>query len=122
MDRYSAWLECVDNAYELERIHSLMNKFAGPDDQGFVDVATVIGILLAEIQKTQPIARADAWINDKHYNDDTKGILKIQRLSGDLLSMEQCYINLAVVEQASSKVGLKIRETSHVSLSYRMKV
>lgn len=42
------------------------------------------------------VADADAWIRDKHYNADR---LKIERLSGDLLPMDQCYINLAVVEK-----------------------
>ncbi|KAH7023582.1 hypothetical protein EDB80DRAFT_598857 [Ilyonectria destructans] len=55
-----------------------------------------------ERENQRDVADADAWIRDKHYNADR---LKIERLSGDLLSMDQCYINLAVVEKPGQGAG-----------------
>ncbi|KAH7123108.1 armadillo-type protein [Dactylonectria macrodidyma] len=49
-----------------------------------------------ECKDDQESVDADAWIRYQHYNADR---LKIERLSGDLLPMDQCYINLAIVEQ-----------------------
>ncbi|KAH6998614.1 hypothetical protein BKA56DRAFT_649849 [Ilyonectria sp. MPI-CAGE-AT-0026] len=53
-------------------------------------------------ENQRDVADADAWIRDKHYNTDR---LKIERLSGDLLPMDQCYINLAVVEKPGQDTG-----------------
>lgn len=55
-----------------------------------------------ERENQRDVADADAWIRDKHYNADR---LKIERLSGDLLPMDQCYINLAVVEKPGQDAG-----------------
>jgi len=41
----------------------------------------------------------------KHYLENDERILKIERLSGDRVPMEYCYINLSVVEQAAPNAG-----------------
>ncbi len=55
-------------------------------------------IILDEIRKGQPINKADAWICKKYY---TENKLKIEQLLGEALSMDQCYISFAIVEQTS---------------------
>ncbi|KAH7176129.1 hypothetical protein EDB81DRAFT_771952 [Dactylonectria macrodidyma] len=81
----------------------LINKFRGP-----------------ECEDDRHVADADAWIRDKHYNT---GRLKIERLSGDLLSMDQCYINLAIVEQPGGMAGRSdTAQPSPFSLLARQKV
>ena len=73
------------------------------------------------------LGQADAWIHNGHYTADR---LKIERLSGDRLSMDQCYINLAIMEQQASGVasgeGPKSEDTpprsSPFSLSARLRI
>ncbi|GJC82573.1 hypothetical protein ColLi_05411 [Colletotrichum liriopes] len=74
-----------------------MNKFRGPKDSDpdYKLVADKIRHCLEEIQKGTPLERADAWIRNNHCNEQK---LKIERLSGDHLNMDQCYINLVLVE------------------------
>ncbi|KAL6406194.1 Protein NLRC5 [Ilyonectria robusta] len=79
-----------------------MNKFVGPECTDYNSVAGQIQKMLKQIREGSPLEQADAWIRDKNYNADR---LKIERLSGDLLSMDQCYINLAIVEQPGQDVG-----------------
>lgn len=70
-----------------------MNKFCGgPEDDDYAVVAAKIEEFIQNIRKEE----ADDWIRDKQYTAER---LKIERLSGDLLPMDQCYINLAIVEQ-----------------------
>lgn len=69
----------------------MMNKFHGPSDADYQKVAHKIEEILQKIRKKE----ADDWIRDKQYTEER---LKIERLSGDLLPMDQCYINLAIVE------------------------
>ncbi|PNP52850.1 hypothetical protein THARTR1_06691 [Trichoderma harzianum] len=100
----------------------MMNKFEDPEDPGFKLVAGQIEKILQDIRTNSPLDDADAWIRNKHYTAER---LKIERLSGDLLSMDQCYINLAVVEQrgqeaSSSKEGNRM--SSPFSLFHRQKV
>lgn len=49
----------------------------------------------------------DAWIQNEYYQDK----LNIVRLSGDHLSMDQCYINLAIVETSNRKAD-RLKEGS----------
>ncbi|KAH0565281.1 hypothetical protein GP486_001331, partial [Trichoglossum hirsutum] len=86
----------VFETQRLNRPHVLMNKFCCPTDHDFEDVSGKIEEILGKIRKGTLLHQADAWIRDKHYTTDR---LKIERLSGDLLPMAQCYINLAIVEQ-----------------------
>ena len=71
-----------------------MNKFHGPECPDYRLVAGKVQDILGKIRKGAPLERADAWLRDKCYSAEN---LKIERLSGDMLSMNQCYINLAIV-------------------------
>ncbi|KAK3307826.1 armadillo-type protein [Chaetomium strumarium] len=69
---------------------------------------------------------ADVKVRE-HYMENDERLLKVERLSGDRLPMEQCYINLAVVEQADhnpgrSEQGDAERKSSPFSLPARLKV
>lgn len=78
-----------------------MNKFPEPSDPDYVKVVGVIQRLLTEIQTGTPLAQADAWILKEHYSEQK---LKIKRLSGESLDMDQCYINLALVERPQAGI------------------
>jgi predicted NACHT family NTPase len=113
-----------------------MNKFSHPKcdrkDQcaecgDFKRVFRKIQDILGKIREGSPLEQADAWIRDKHYAKDR---LKIVRLSGDKLSMDQCYINLAIVEKPGRDVARSERSenedtpshSSRFSLSARLKI
>ncbi|KAH8892160.1 hypothetical protein GQ53DRAFT_863925 [Thozetella sp. PMI_491] len=73
------------------------------------------------------LGRADAWIRSNH---DTADRLEIKRLSGKPLPMDQCYINLAIIEQPVKIIdrseegseGNIAPQSSPVSLRARLKV
>ncbi|KAF3760103.1 hypothetical protein M406DRAFT_75454 [Cryphonectria parasitica EP155] len=93
VDATSGTLDFVENPLALHRKHGLMNKFRGGcDDYDYVSVARQIESVLQRIRDDN----ADTWIRKHHYTEDK---LRIERLSGKPLSMEQCYINLAIVKQ-----------------------
>ncbi|KAH7124211.1 armadillo-type protein [Dactylonectria macrodidyma] len=102
VDRSSATLDIVPEPLPLKRRHVMMNKFFGPEDPDYDVVAGKIQTILQKIREGRPIEQADAWIREKRY---TANNLKIERLSGDLLPMDQCYINLAIVEQSGQDIG-----------------
>ncbi|KAJ0297157.1 hypothetical protein Brms1b_013630, partial [Colletotrichum noveboracense] len=77
--------------------HAGLNKFNSPDHPGFKAIKTVIEKLRAK----PLIQQADDVLVNKHY---TSAKLMIKRLSGEELPMDQCYINLAIVEQAQAKM------------------
>ncbi|KAF7593184.1 hypothetical protein BBP40_011814 [Aspergillus hancockii] len=70
-------------------------------------------------QKCEPANRfyADSWLAGHYIKSDQ---LKIRRLSGEYLSIDHCYINLAVVE-STAEIG-KHREGSELSLRTRLKI
>ncbi|KAL9570410.1 hypothetical protein ACKAV7_005418 [Fusarium commune] len=84
-----------------------MNKFSGPkhSDLDYRTVVNNIRRFLDEIQAGTPLARANAWIREKHCEEK----LKIERLSGDPLKLDQCYINLAIVEQTKTSTSTRDR-------------
>ncbi|OQE13653.1 hypothetical protein PENFLA_c045G03245 [Penicillium flavigenum] len=123
VDSGSARLDIVTDPVALERTHALMNKFSGPDDPAYIAVAGKIQILMNEICEAPPLKKADNWIRYNHYTADR---LEIERLSGETLSMEQCYINLAIVEQPG-EIESRLDEgdaqrSSPFSLAARLKV
>ncbi|KAK1634576.1 hypothetical protein BDP81DRAFT_462415 [Colletotrichum phormii] len=76
----------------IDTNHAGLNKFNSPDHPGFKDIKAAI-----EKFRAQPIIeQADDFLLKKHYNSEK---LMIQRLSGKELSIDQCYINLSIVEQ-----------------------
>ncbi|EJT69638.1 hypothetical protein GGTG_12522 [Gaeumannomyces tritici R3-111a-1] len=124
VDTSSATLDIVQDPLPLDRPHVLMNKFPSPDCLDYDRVAGQIQKMLADIREGSPLEQADAWIRDNIYN---AGRLKIERLSGDQLPMDQCYINLAIVEQPGSdagrsKEGDKAQQSSPFTLQARLKV
>ena len=82
----------------LDRRHVLANKFRNPECTDYKRVAGKIRDLLAQIREGTPLEQADNWIRTRHY---TAKRLEIERLSGTALPMDQCYINLAIIEQPS---------------------
>ncbi|KAI1126527.1 ARM repeat-containing protein [Nemania abortiva] len=119
----SARLDIVPNPIPLPRNHVTMNKFSGPEDPGYDAVSGQINIMACKIRETEPIDKAYAWIVDKRYSPN----LGIERLSGELLPMKRCYVNLAIVEQPKNKAkGLtdkdEIKGASPFSLLARLKV
>ncbi|KAJ6087124.1 hypothetical protein N7467_006038 [Penicillium canescens] len=123
VDSGSARLDIVPNPIPLRRTHVMMNKFYGPNDPGYIDVAGKIQSLLDEVGEASPLRRADNWIHYDHY---TSGRLEIERLSGEVLSMEQCYMNLAIVEQSGERKARykkgDAQQSSPFSLPARLKV
>ncbi|KAF6822843.1 peptidase C14 [Colletotrichum musicola] len=120
----SATLDIVPHPLPLNRRHVLTNKFGNPECPDYLKVAGKIKKMLQKIREGSPLEQADAWIRDKHYTADR---LKIERLSGDPLPMDQCYINLALVEQQSAdnskhKSGKPTPQHFPVSLSERLKL
>ncbi|KKP06021.1 peptidase C14 [Trichoderma harzianum] len=117
VDSSSATLDIVLHPLPLARSHVMMNKFRNPEDPDYKEVVGKIEEILQNIRTGSLIDDADAWIRNKHYTPDR---LKIERLSGDLLPMDQCYINLAVVEQRGQKEGNG--KASPFSLFHRQRV
>lgn len=113
VNRDSGTLECDEHPLSLDRTHVQMNKFGDPEGQDYQRVACRIEQYLEKIREGTPLQRADACIL-KHY---AKGNLDIIRLSGDVLDMDQCYINLVIVEQHQ-----KTSQTSPFSLSTRLNI
>jgi GTPase SAR1 family protein/RNA-binding protein YhbY len=66
------------------------------ESKDFGLVSSKIVEMLDAIRMRSPLQEADDWIRDQHYTTDR---LKIERLSGEALSMDQCYINLAIIEK-----------------------
>ncbi|KAI0406345.1 armadillo-type protein [Xylaria palmicola] len=118
VDPSSACLDIVASPLALDQPHVLMNKFSNPCCSDFKKVAGKIQAMLEEIRKATPLVRADAWIRKRCYTEDK---LKIERLSGEKLQMELCYINLAIVEQRHDGETSKASRSSF-SLSARLKI
>ncbi|OTA67968.1 ARM repeat-containing protein [Hypoxylon sp. EC38] len=120
VDQSSATLDIVAHPLSLDRSHVLMNKFQGPDkdsDPDYAKVSEKVECFLKKIREGTLLEKADVYMRDKHY---TKIIFQIQRLSGEYLSMDQCYINLAIVEQLGKERSGSL--SSPFSLSARWKV
>ncbi|KAJ2988052.1 hypothetical protein NUW58_g4180 [Xylaria curta] len=115
----SARLQIVTHPIALERTHIMMNKFRRSND---ADYERVVG----EIDSIRRNLRlpADTEILENSYTPEK---LRIERLSGQLLTMDKCYINLAIVEDinesGNSPMINNIREQDyHLSLLGRLSV
>ncbi|RDW63382.1 hypothetical protein BP6252_10927 [Coleophoma cylindrospora] len=110
----------------LNRRHVLMNKFT-PECEDFEFVSNKIEDIRKEICAGTSLEQADAHIRDKYYSEER---LKIEQLSGDRLSMDHCYINLAIIEQPDRAAGrsegseskITVPHSSPFSLSSRLKI
>ncbi|KAI0859648.1 ARM repeat-containing protein [Xylaria cubensis] len=112
----SARLHIVKDPLPLDRSHVMMNKFRGPKDDAFNAVSGQIKWMVTQILESQPIEKAKSWVHYSHYS----GKLDIERLSGNLLQMQRCYINLAMVIPSSNQPGRQ--ESFPFSLFSRLKV
>ncbi|KAI1195277.1 ARM repeat-containing protein [Nemania serpens] len=72
--------------------HSGLNKFHGPKDARYGELKYAID----KLQTPAWVDRAYTLVCKKRYNPEK---LKIERISKHELDMDQCYINLAIVEQ-----------------------
>ncbi|KID80780.1 nacht nucleoside triphosphatase, partial [Metarhizium brunneum ARSEF 3297] len=102
VDESSAILDIVPNPLPLDRPHLTMNKFHGTDDPEYQKVAGKLEEFLHGIREGTVLNIADAWIRNQCYAADR---LQIRRLSEEELPMEQCYINLAIIEQQCGRVS-----------------
>ncbi|KAK1244162.1 hypothetical protein MKX08_002300 [Trichoderma sp. CBMAI-0020] len=100
----------------LQADHLKMNKFAGPEDGGYLAVSAAIS-KMCKIEEP-PLKQVINYLRDKCY---TESNLNITRLSGAILSIDQCYINLATINsiQASSRASA---QTTPFSLPARQRV
>ncbi|KGQ02423.1 hypothetical protein BBAD15_g12365 [Beauveria bassiana D1-5] len=96
VDRSSATLDIIPDPVPLHRPHSLMNKFRDAQCSDYKKVAGQIRGMVGKIREGTPLEQADIWIREKHYTEDK---LEIIRLSRERLPMDQCYINLSIIEQ-----------------------
>ncbi|KAJ3580064.1 hypothetical protein NPX13_g509 [Xylaria arbuscula] len=124
VDSGSARLDIVSDPIPLQRSHVLMNKFGGPEDPGYDAVSGKVEIIICEICQAGPIDKANAWIRNEQYSLKRLGI---ERLSGELLPMDRCYINLAIVERPRKQTGIfkehnEMRRDSPFSLFSRLRV
>lgn len=103
----------------LKRPHVLMNKFGGPDCKDYSTVAKTIEEMAVKIREGSLLDRADRMIKKRYFDS---GKLKIKRLSGDLLAMKSCYINLAIVEKAGDGKSHEADDSVSFSLLDRQKV
>ncbi|KAI1357155.1 hypothetical protein F5Y08DRAFT_347218, partial [Xylaria arbuscula] len=93
VNAYSATLNTIA-PISLDRPHVLMNKFSNDKCPDYQTVATNIRRLLGKIRMGNPLEQADEWIRNRCYTEER---LKIERLNGCPLAMEQCYINLNII-------------------------
>ncbi|KAM3553976.1 hypothetical protein ARSEF4850_006678 [Beauveria asiatica] len=104
-NRSSATLDIIPDPLPLDRPHSLMNKFRDSQCPDYEKVAGQIREMVGKIRAGTPLEQAGIFIREKHYTADR---LKIERLSGEPLSMDRCYINLAIIEQPAEGWGFEM--------------
>ncbi|KAF7551742.1 hypothetical protein G7Z17_g4776 [Cylindrodendrum hubeiense] len=120
VDKSSATAQIFEHK-RLNRCHVLMNKFRSPECDDYKQAAEEIKEILKKIREEQtPLEQADAFLRNDHYHEDK---LQIERLSGQKLPMNKCYINLAIVEQPGEKaLRSDTPHSSPFSLLARQKV
>ncbi|RWA10899.1 hypothetical protein EKO27_g4211 [Xylaria grammica] len=112
--QHSATLSFITSKISLDRSHVRMNKFEGPEDAGYKAVASAIKDLVDRVRDEQLVEKAKAEIRNTYCSGEA---LKIERLSGDKLPIDQCYINLAIVEKPNSEA-----ESSSTTYSNRNEI
>ncbi|KAH8797867.1 hypothetical protein F5884DRAFT_743163 [Xylogone sp. PMI_703] len=106
----------------LRRNHYDMNKFGNASEASYRSVRnaiTKIADSLLDTRKNSLLDGADARLRNYYASAQR---LDVQRISGDILSMDQCYINLAVVEQSHSANMSNTPQYSPFSILARLKV
>ncbi|KAI0414730.1 hypothetical protein F5X98DRAFT_389615 [Xylaria grammica] len=102
VNKSSASLDAADTI-PLDRPHVLINKFCCSGCKDHQTVVSNVRGLVNKIRISIPLNQADEWIRTKHYTRDR---LKIERLNGRGLEMEQCYINLTMVQTSADYANL----------------
>ncbi|KAI1114174.1 armadillo-type protein [Nemania sp. NC0429] len=119
VDEESATLDVIPTPLPLDRVHVLMNKFPASNDQDF---GTVAGRVRDILQHIRSAVTPDSYINNNCY---TVGKLGIERISGDMLPMERCYVNLVIIAGSSQKdkhLRQHASQTSQFSLANRLNI
>ncbi|KAI8623482.1 ARM repeat-containing protein [Xylariaceae sp. FL1651] len=115
---------CLDGfqRFGLDVRHNLLHKHADPEGDAFKQISKQVKDFVEQAIQESP----DTYIRNKHYTDEH---LRITRLLGDPLPMEQCYINLAIVWQpgdeprrSGNRSDDPLSNASPFSLSARLKV
>lgn len=125
MDELSASLDIIQTPLLLQRPHSLMNKFRMPQCPHYQKVSKAIQRAVSDILKGTILQQADKLIREENY---ALKHLEIRRLSGQLLSMSQCYINLAIIEARKQEgkdrgsTSVKKKPGSEFSIANRLRV
>ncbi|KAK2590376.1 hypothetical protein QQS21_011939 [Conoideocrella luteorostrata] len=107
VDRHSGTLQIVADPLVLDRRHVLMNKFRGPECPHYKLVSGKIKDFLEYIRAGMLLRQADDCIRRTYFGEQGgwgKSRLQIQRLSGAILPMDQCYINLTIVRGSSEDI------------------
>ncbi|KAJ3488535.1 hypothetical protein NLG97_g6181 [Lecanicillium saksenae] len=82
----------ANESHSIETDHSGLNKCSGTSDALFKQLRKAI----LRLKVPSLLEQADAWIRYRQYTPER---LRIERLSGESLAMDQCYVNLAIIEQ-----------------------
>ncbi|ETS82945.1 hypothetical protein PFICI_04821 [Pestalotiopsis fici W106-1] len=97
VEESSGSLEIIrDRRLPLSRTHVQMNKFPSPNDGDYGVVVGQIERILEKIREDRYHERADSHIKNQHYATQ---MLEIERISTKRVSVETCYINLAIIKQ-----------------------
>ncbi|KID93860.1 nacht nucleoside triphosphatase, partial [Metarhizium majus ARSEF 297] len=121
VDENSATAGWTFGGQRLNRPHGRMNKFNNPECPDYMQVSGEIQKILSSIRNAEtPLDRVDRQIIEQYRSEGGRR-LNIERLSGQRLPMEKCYINLAIVRKGSDSYGTP--NNRHVfSLSARQRV
>ncbi|QLI73503.1 uncharacterized protein G6M90_00g094850 [Metarhizium brunneum] len=101
VDENSATAGWTFEGQRLKRPHGRMNKFNKPKCPDYMQVSGEIQKILTSIRNTEtPLDRVDRQIIEQYRSEGGRR-LNIERLSGQRLPMEKCYINLAILGKGS---------------------
>ncbi|KAH0592867.1 hypothetical protein MHUMG1_09320 [Metarhizium humberi] len=105
VDENSATAGWTFGGQRLNRPHGRMNKFNNPECPDYIQVSGEIQKILTSIRNAEtPLDRVDKQIIEQYRSEGGRR-LNIERLSGQRLPMEKCYINLAIVAKGSNIYG-----------------
>ncbi|KAI1465801.1 armadillo-type protein [Daldinia caldariorum] len=103
------------NNIDMDTNHTGLNKFRGLED-------TLYAKLKEKIQELRAPSKFEVAYRHICENIYTKENLKIERLSGQCLPMDQCYINLAIVRDLGGTSDALVNQSFQFSLSTRLRV
>lgn len=86
-----------DSREAMDNDHSGLNKFSSPKDDAYQKLHCAVTGMIAPPK----LETADKKLQDLHYRENDSQRLKIDRLSGHPLPIDQCYVNLAIIARPS---------------------